>query len=113
MTYVISPLVRVYTQRVDKNEAQLFQNGLLLIAAYCVVVQFEADIDSVKYVWIRKILIAFDCNNFAPRYCGNCCAPITVKTNPTAETKNTSVESPPAESPPNSTENGTVEMRAL
>ena len=67
MLFVTFPFVRM-NRVVDKNETQLVLNGLLLVSSYCVVVQIEADIDAVKYDWIRKILIAFDCNNCISRH---------------------------------------------
>ena len=50
---------------------QLLHNTSLLVASYCVVVQFDVKLDAVKSKRIKWMLRSFDCNNCAAKYCNS------------------------------------------
>ena len=108
--FVLQPLC--FLDARDKNCTQIASNGLLLVASYCVVVQFDSDINAVQNKRIEWMLRSFDCNNCAAKYCGKYCNSLTMSTaeSDLAETvrKDSTIDSGPE-----SAENGTVELGTM
>ena len=110
---ILVPVLNITTHGVrDRNAVQLLHNGSLLVASYCVVVQFDVDIDSVKNKWIKRMLTCFDCNNCAARYCEKFCSGRRTRRTGTAEGEMAnSVDSEPESN--GSIDNGTVEIQTM
>ena len=67
----------------DKNIVQLVQNAVLLVNCYCVVVQFDIDIETVQSRWVKWTLILCECNNYAAKACA--CCPCCLSVSSTAK----------------------------
>merc|ERR550525_714599 len=76
MTYLVTPsLSSSYAidsdgER-DNNWRQMLQNTTILIFSYCVVAQFDVDIEAVQSRRIKWLLIIVECNNCAVYLCSS------------------------------------------